>query len=114
MSTDVNLKAIGRGPYRVEQSMGSINVAFEAPTKEEALEMASMASDPAEFVWDIRKAVIGDDLDRLLFAGWEPFGSASLPTRLEGYAQLVVLVRRKLHRPSGPIGVTDSEEADHA
>lgn len=96
---------MGDGAYRVEQVVGDIRMAFQAPSKEEALQMAGVAVDPAVFIWDA-KVVSSQELDEYIFAGWEPCNAFPVPTGVNG-TTIMWAIRKKVHKPSGPIGIVE-------
>lgn len=102
---------IGRGPYRVEQVVGKMSFCFQAPTKEEALQMAGIAADPASFVWDAKVVSAGEELDEHIFNGWEPVNAILLGKDGGGWPEYVWAVRRKLERPGLLIGIADDDES---
>jgi len=100
----------GEGPYRVEQEVGGMRICYQAPTKEEALQMAGMALDPAAFVWDA-KCIPEDALDDHIFDGWEPLGGV-VRTPTHGREGFYWLVRRKIFKPAPVPKMDDSDTSE--
>ena len=101
-------ETFGQGPYRVEQEIGGMKLCYQAPTKEEALQMAGMAIDPAVFLWDA-KVVTASELDDYIFDGWEPVNAFQSSSKDSVISTISWSVRRKVYKPKGDIGIIDDE-----
>lgn len=93
---------IGAGQYAVTMSVGDMTMKYSAPSKEEALQMAGMAVDPANAAWDVKVVQAGEDLDHHLFVeGWEPVSCQFRANKAGGQSAWWGLRRKVIEPPKG-------------